>query len=187
VAFLNQIKSGPTKEAVDRLMRKPVFSYGVSDKAGGLEIKKPDGSIGLVDFNFLADKAPEPFKAEWSGQKGINVHHKFVVTDFNLPSAKVFTGSSNLSPSGETGNGDNLIQIDDPKVATSYALEAVRIFDHLQFRVRMKEADAEPDAAKKKQALTLSKPTAISNQPAWFESSYVPDSQRERDRKLFST
>lgn len=29
-------------------------------------------------------------------------HDKFIVTDFNLPSAKVYTGSSNLSPTAET-------------------------------------------------------------------------------------
>jgi len=34
-----------------------------------------------VDFAFLAKRAPEPFKSEWSGGKGINVHHKFVVPD----------------------------------------------------------------------------------------------------------
>jgi hypothetical protein len=101
VAFLNQLKSGPTKEAFDRLIERPIFSYGLSDKAGGLEIIKPDGSVGLVDFAFLAKNAPEPFKSEWSGGQGINVHHKFVVTDFSLPTAKVFTGSSNLAPSGE--------------------------------------------------------------------------------------
>lgn len=92
MAFLNQIKSGPTKDALDRLMARPVFSYGVVDSRGSLEVKKPDGSTGLVDFAYLAKTAPEPFKSEWSGGKGINVHHKFVVTDFSLPSAKVFTG-----------------------------------------------------------------------------------------------
>jgi hypothetical protein len=49
-----------------------------------LEVKKPDGSIGIVDFEFLAESAPEPFKSEWSGGKGVHEHHKFVVTDFNL-------------------------------------------------------------------------------------------------------
>src|SRR5581483_11799853 len=93
----------------------------------------------LVDFNYLAAKAPEPFKSEWSGGKGINIHHKFVVTDFNLEPAKVFTGSSTLSHSGEVGNGDNLIQIEDRKIATAYAIEAVRVFDHLHFRSVMQD------------------------------------------------
>jgi phosphatidylserine/phosphatidylglycerophosphate/cardiolipin synthase-like enzyme len=187
VAFLNQIKSGPTKSAFDRLMTRPIFSYGVVNEIGGMEIRKPDGTIGMVDFAFLADNAPPPFKAEWSGGQGINIHHKFVVTDFSLPTAKVFTGSSNLAPTGETGNGDHLLQIDDPRVATSYAIEAVRVFDHLHFRNRMKDAKKPPANAPPPKPLTLRKPVAISGdaQP-WFAGYYLASSQRERDRKLFA-
>ena len=140
VAFLSQMTKGPTVDAFRRLMSRPVFSYGTVDKRGNLELRKPDGSIGLVDFAFLARTAPEPFKTEWSGGKGRNIHNKFVVTDFSLPTAKVFTGSSNFSPSGEAGNGDSLIEIDDRKIATAYAIEAVRVFDHLQFRNKMRAA-----------------------------------------------
>jgi hypothetical protein len=199
IAFLNQIKSGPTKEALDRLMTRPVFSYGVVDKSGSLEIRKPDGSKGLVDFEYLADHAPEPFRSEWSGGKGINIHHKFVVTDFNQKTAKVFTGSSNLAPSGEKGNGDHLILIEDQKIATSYAIEALRVFDHLHFRSVMKDvlggqkpkkgskkADANTDP-KKEDALTLKKPIAISGKKnTWFDRYYVAESQLEKDRTLFS-
>ena len=187
VAFLSQIKSGPTEEAFKRLMKRPVFSYGITDKRGRLELQKPDGSTGLVDFSYLAGNAPEPFKTEWSGGKGINVHHKFVVTDFGLPTAKVFTGSSNLAPSGEQGNGDHLILIEDRKVAIGYAIEALRVFDHLHFRGRMEKAlKKTPRGGAKRDPLTLRKPTAISGKPAWFEEYYVPGSQKERDRTLFA-
>jgi phosphatidylserine/phosphatidylglycerophosphate/cardiolipin synthase-like enzyme len=162
-------------------MSKQVFSYGIVDKVGGLEVKKPDGSIGLVDFEYLSKHAPEPFKSEWSGGAGIHEHHKFVVTDFSLPTAKVFTGSSNLSPSGETGNGDNLVMIEDPRVATAYAIEAIRVFDHLHFRSRMQESQGG-----QKDSLTLKKPTKISGEPAWFEDFYQTGSQAENDRILFS-
>ena len=181
VAFLNQIHAGPTKEAFDRLMKRPVFSYGISDKAGALEVRKPDGTVGLVDFAFLAANAPEPFKREWSGGKGINVHHKFVVTDFSLPTAKVFTGSSNLAPSGEKNNGDHLIMIEDRKIAIGYAIEALRVFDHLHFRSRMRAS-----RKGKKDKLELREPKAIDGKDAWFEEYYVSGSQRERDRELFS-
>jgi phosphatidylserine/phosphatidylglycerophosphate/cardiolipin synthase-like enzyme len=187
VAFLSQIKSGPTREAFDRLINKPLFSYGVVDGRGSLAVKKPDGSTGLVDFAYLAKNAPEPFKSEWSGGKGINVHHKFVVTDFNLPTARVFTGSSNLAPGGEEGNGDNLILIEDRRVATSYAIEALRMFDHLHFRSRMRDALKTKNKPTALQSLSLRKPTAISQQPAWFEQYYVAGSERERDRQLFSS
>jgi hypothetical protein len=182
IAFLNQAKSGAVREAIDRVMEKNVFSYGISDRAGGLQVNKPDGSVGIVDFAYLASKAPEPFKSEWSGGKGIHEHHKFVVTDFNLPTAKVFTGSSNLSVSGEEKNGDNLVMIEDPKVATSYAIEALRVFDHLHFRSRMENASDEDG----KDPLTLQKPASMSGKAAWFEKYYVPGSQGEGDRKLFS-
>jgi PLD-like domain len=178
IAFLNQIRSGPTKDAIDRLMTKDIFSYGIVDKQGGLEIKKPDGSVGLVDFAYLAAHTPEPFKKEWSGGQGIHQHDKFVVTDFNLPTAKVFTGSSNLSPSGETGNGDNLVMIEDPRVATSYAIEALRIFDHLHFRSTMQSSGAP-------RSLTLARPPAGGGK-TWFEEYYVDDSQHAKDRMLFS-
>jgi phosphatidylserine/phosphatidylglycerophosphate/cardiolipin synthase-like enzyme len=181
IAFLNQIASGPTHDSVNRLLGKPIFSYGIVDKAGRLGVQKPDGSIGLVDFAYLANKAPEPFKTEWAGGPGIQQHNTFVVTDFSLPTAKVFSGSSNLSPAGETGNGDNLVMIEDPRVATSYAIEAIRIFDHLQFRSRMQTSEGG-----KEDTLTLSKPTKISGAPAWFEPYYQKDTQAERDRLLFA-
>jgi phosphatidylserine/phosphatidylglycerophosphate/cardiolipin synthase-like enzyme len=179
IAFLNQAKTGAVREAVDDLTGKPLFSYGISDRDGGLTVHKPDGTLGIVDFQYLAAHAPEPFKSEWSGGAGIHEHDKFVVVDFNLPTAKVFTGSCNMSISGEKNNGDNLICIEDPRVATSYAIEALLIFDHLEFRTEMKGAE-EP------QALTLAKPTSISGKPTWFERFYVADSQTERDRKLFA-
>ncbi len=187
VAFLSQSSKGKTT-AFDRLMGRPIFSYGIVDKRGNLAVQKPDGSVGLVDFGYLNNNVPEPFRSEWSAGKGINVHHKFVVTDFNLPSAKVFTGSSNLATGGEQQNGDNLILIEDPRVATAYAIEALRLFDHLHFRSRMGDAlkPKKGQAAAAAAALTLKKPTAIGGQPAWFEQYYVAGSERERDRELFS-
>jgi hypothetical protein len=182
IAFLNQSTTGPVREAIDRLEGKPVFSYGVSDQKGRLNVKKPDGSIGIVDFEYLAKNAPEPFKSEWSGGTGRHEHDKFVVTDFNLPTAKVFTGSSNLSVSGEQQNGDNLVMIEDQRVATSYAIEALRIFDHLHFRTKMQAAHDSKD----NQALTLQLPTALSGKPAWFERFYEKGSQLEKDRLLFA-
>ncbi len=49
-------------------------------------------------------------------------HHKYVVTDFSLPTAKMFTGSSNFSPSGEFKNGDHVDSGDDSKIAAAYGL-----------------------------------------------------------------
>ncbi|MBB3957289.1 phospholipase D-like domain-containing protein [Novosphingobium sediminicola] len=178
VAFLNQDTKGPVRQALDRLEGKPLFSYGIANRKNGLKLTKPDGSTGLVDFRYLADHAPEPFKSEWSGGQGITIHHKFVVTDFNLPTAKVFAGSSNLSVSGEEGNGDHLFQIGDARVATAYAIEALRMFDHLNFRTRMQATGGT------EKSITLRRPP-IAGEQAWFAPFYAEDSQKQRDRLLF--
>jgi phosphatidylserine/phosphatidylglycerophosphate/cardiolipin synthase-like enzyme len=144
----------------------------------------------------LAKTAPQPFSREWSGMAassggsgkksapGITEHNKFVVTDFSLPTAKVFTGSSNMSVSGENKNGDNLVMIEDPKVATAFAIEAIRIFDHLHFRSRMEKGLVDTSNSEALKVLTLQKPTP--GQPPWFAEYYQAGSQKERDRQLFS-
>jgi phosphatidylserine/phosphatidylglycerophosphate/cardiolipin synthase-like enzyme len=180
IAFLYQTsKTGLVRAAVDRITGKPLFSYGISDKGSGLEVKKPDGSDGIVPFDYLKKNTSPPFSAEWGGA-GIHEHNKFVVTDFNLPTAKVFTGSCNLSESGEAGNGDHLIMIQDPRVATSYAIQAVLIFDHLHFASKM-------NAIKTTTELTLQKPLKFSKaKETWFARFYNEGSELVHDRQLFS-
>jgi hypothetical protein len=188
-AFMNQTKSGPVREALDNLMGRPVFSYGIVNEAKRMEIHKSDGEIGLVDFAFLSTHAPEPFKSEWSGGAGVNIHNKFVVVDFDQPGAKVYTGSSNFAPSGEEANGDHLLSIEDQRVAVAYAIDALTLFDHLNFRDRMKVADQQKSkpAAAKKETLQLQKPIAISGaERPWFAKFYEQGSQRELDRITFS-
>jgi hypothetical protein len=55
---------------------------------------------------------------------------------FQHSTAELFTGSNNFSLSGEEGNGVHLIMIEDCKVATAYANEAMRVFDHLLFKTK---------------------------------------------------
>jgi phosphatidylserine/phosphatidylglycerophosphate/cardiolipin synthase-like enzyme len=183
IAFLNQIKSGSLKTAIDDLVASSKFSYGIVDETGKtMELVKPSGEVGVVDFAYLAKHAPEPFKSEWSGGGGINIHDKFVVVDFDQPDAKVFTGSSNFSPAGETGNGDHLIVINDQSVAVAYAIDALRMFDHLAFRDRM-----QTEKGDQPQQLRLKKPVAISGEAEpWFGKYYVAATQRETDRLTFS-
>lgn len=178
VAFLSQDSKGPVRQALDRLAGKPIFSYGIANRKTGLKLIKPDGSTGLVDFQYLADHAPEPFKSEWSGGQGITIHHKFIVTDFNLPTAKVFAGSSNLSVSGEEGNGDHLFQIGDARVATAYAIEALRMFDHLHFRTKMQASDGAETSI-------VLRPPPAAGAAAWFVPFYAEGTQKSRDRLLF--
>ena len=179
IVFLNQL-TGVVREALDELMERSLFSYGVAQRVGGLTVNKPDGSRGLLPFAYLADKAPEPFKTEWSGQttdRSNMVHHKFLVTDFNGDNPTVYTGSSNMAAGGEEDNGDNLIRIEDRRVAIAYAVEALRLFDHFHFRVKAKE----PNGA---DTLRLAKPPGPGEKP-WFAQYYRKGHIKERDRKLF--
>lgn len=179
IVFLNQI-GGRVREALDELMDRSLFSYGVAQRTGGLAVRKPDGSIGLLPFAYLGDHAPEPFKTGWHGNTTGHsnmVHHKFLVTDFNGDRPTVFTGSSNMAAAGEKNNGDHLIRIEDRKIAIAYAIEALRLFDHFHFRVSTRPADAE-------RTLRLAKPPAPGKKP-WFASYYRTGHVKERDRKLF--
>lgn len=179
IVFLNQI-TGKVRDALEELMDRSLFSYGVAQRTSGLAVKKPDGSIGLLPFAYLAEDAPEPFKTEWSGNTSGHsnmVHHKFLVTDFNGERPTVFTGSSNLAHGGEKDNGDHLIRIEDRKIAIAYAIEAIRLFDHFHFRVKTQEQDSPG-------MLRLAKPPAAGEKP-WFAPYYRIGHIKERDRKLF--
>jgi hypothetical protein len=184
VVFLNQL-TGQVRDALEELMHRSTFSYGISQRRGALSVFKPDGTRGLVSFAYLANDAPEPFSSEWSSYAGGNsrsnvLHHKFVVTDFNKPSAKVFTGSSNMAAGGEKENGDHIIMIEDGRVATAYAVEALRSFDHFHFRIAMQEAD------QKQEVLKLAKPP-LSGEKPWFREAYISGHIKERDRLLFGS
>ena len=179
IVFLSAI-TGMVRDALEELMDRSLFSYGVAQRVGGLKVTKPDGSAGLLPFAYLADNAPEPFKSEWSGNtqgQSNMVHHKFLVTDFNGDSPRVFTGSSNLAKGGEQENGDHLLLIEDRKIAIAYAVEALRMFDHFHFRVKAKADDAP-------QTLRLQKPPKGNAKP-WFSSYYRRAHIKERDRLLF--
>jgi len=180
VVFLNQL-TGRVRDALDELMNRSLFSYGVAQRVSGLAVSKPDGSRGLLPFAYLGKSAPAPFKEEWSGNttdRSNMVHHKFVVTDFNGKRPMVFTGSSNMAAGGEAANGDHMICIEDRQIAIAYAIEALRMFDHFHFRVKTKEKEATG------KPLTLAMPPEDGGKP-WFAPYYRKGHVKERDRKLF--
>ena len=180
VVFLNQL-TGRVREALDELMDRSLFSYGVAQRVGGLAVNKPDGARGLLPFAYLGENAPPPFKAEWDGntsERSNMVHHKFVVTDFNGKRPMVFTGSSNMAAGGEEQNGDHMICIEDRRIAIAYAIEALRMFDHFHFRVKTLETKAAGEA------LTLAMPPEAGGK-TWFAAYYRKGHVKERDRKLF--
>jgi len=153
-----------------------LFSYGVTQSDSGFTVYKPGAPGVLVPFAALIAHVPPPFNKEVTGGQGQVIHDKFIVVDFNDSNPLVFTGSSNLAEGGEQSNGDNLLAIADPVVARAFAVEAIRMVDHYQFRAAMKTA-------------TNVKPlilTACGGQPKWYDRDYDPNDIYNLQRELFS-
>src|SRR4030095_7259040 len=97
-----------------------MFVYGISDrKVGGLQLRKPDGNVSPVSPTALAKNISAPFKKEPTGGGGVRMHHKFVVIDFDKPTARVYLGSYNFSTPADVKNGENLLLIKDRRIAVS--------------------------------------------------------------------
>jgi hypothetical protein len=156
--------------------RTDIFSYGVTQTTTGVKFYKSGGANGLlVPFAYLKAHVPQPFRSEWNGGMGQVIHHKFVVIDFNQANPVVYCGSSNLAQGGEQSNGDNLLEIRDPAIATQYAIEAIQLIDHYEFRsVESTVTQAQP----------LLLQTAVSS-GAWWQSAFDPNSIKNRERELF--
>jgi hypothetical protein len=183
LAFLFQTE-GPIKEAIKAVTKAPdIFVYGISDrKVGGIDLQKPDGSFAPAPVfpAALGKNVPEPFKSEpTGGEFGNRMHHKFVVVDFDRPTARVYLGSYNFSDAADTKNGENLLLIRDRRIAVSYVIEAIRLFDHYHFRVAQKEARG----ARKK--LVLARPPRKPGQRPWWDEDYR-NKRKIRDRELFA-
>jgi hypothetical protein len=67
---------------------------------------------------------------------------KFIVVDFDLPDSVLYAGSSTFSQESSASNGDNVLEIRDPSIATQFAIEALRMMDHYRFRMRAQSAGA---------------------------------------------
>lgn len=180
LAFLYQTP-GPILNSIKKVTKnKKLFVYGISDRrVGGIDVQKPDGNVQPVKPSALTKNIPEPFKSEPTGGSGNRMHHKFLVIDFDKPSARVYLGSYNFSSAADIKNGENLVLIRDRRVAVSYMIEALRIFDHYHFRVAVDEAK------QKHEKLQLKKPPRKTGEKPWW-SEYYSNKRKIRDRELFS-
>ena len=120
---------------------------------------------------------PPPFSEE-PERTGVGnyMHHKFVVIDFDKPDARVYLGSYNFSRAADEDNGENLLLFKDKRIATAYAIEALRIYDHYAFR-------ASPASA-----LAGSQPLRLPPGPegvAWWDRFYT-DAGDKSDRLKFA-
>jgi hypothetical protein len=154
-----------------------IFSYGMTQSDAGFTVYKPGQPGVLVPFAALDKSVPPPFDKEWRGGLGQVIHDKFVVADFNDSNPVVFTGSSNLAKGGEESNGDNLLAIYDKDVAYAFAVEAMRLIDHYQFRAAMQTAtDVKPMMLK-----------SADSPQKWYARDYDPNDIHNLQRLLLAT
>ena len=159
---------------------KNLFVYGISDKkVGGLDVQDPSGNVAPVFAAELSANVPEPFKSEPSGGMGTRMHHKFTVIDFDKPTARVYLGSYNFSTPADRENGENLVVIKDRRIAVSYMIEALSLFDHYSFRVAQNKAQA------KGEKLHLARPPRAQGEKPWWDDDYTV-AHKIKDRELFS-
>lgn len=183
LAFLNQTGGAVTDAIKEVTKRQGIFVYGISDKrTGGLDVHLPDGKIAPVFAANLSENLPEPFKSEPTALNakggGTRMHHKFVVIDFDKPTARVYTGSYNFSKPADNENGENLLLIKDRRIAVSYMIQALTIFDHYHFRVLQARAHTSG------KPIQLQKAPKTGQKP-WWDEDYT-DPRKVLDRKLFA-
>jgi len=186
LAFLYQTK-GAIQDAVRKIREdRKIFSYGISDhkvkgleETEGVDVQTPDGKVTLIHPAALTKNVPEPFKSEPTGGGGTRMHHKFIVIDFDKPTARVYMGSYNFSLAADTSNGENLLVIRDRRIAVSYAVEALRLFDHNHFRV------AQLNAKQAKKKLQLARPPRKAGEKAWWQEDFT-NPRKILDRELFA-
>ncbi len=172
-AVMQMSGGGPVMPDLVGLADRPgIFSLGTIQSEGQLKLFKPgnDDNAAVTSFDYLRQGVPKPFQQEWGGGPGQVIHHKFVVCDFNDQSPVVFCGSSNLASGGETDNGDNLLAIEDPAIATCYAVEAVRLYDHFRFRNRQEKSTAKT-------------PFVLDKTDQWAKAYYDPTNIRSLERQ----
>lgn len=180
LAFLYQTP-GPVVKALEKLQKDDkVFSFGVSDHdVALLRLTNPSGLVRLVYPATLGKALPPPFKPEQTGGRGTRMHHKFMVIDFKEPTARVYFGSFNFSKAADGSNGENLTLVKDRRIAVSFMIEAVRIFDHYAFRV------ARAKAKKDKKPFNLQRPPRQAGEKPWWDRFYT-DPFKAKDRELFA-
>jgi phosphatidylserine/phosphatidylglycerophosphate/cardiolipin synthase-like enzyme len=195
LAFLGQMTKGPIGPALGtKIKSKSVHTLGIADasvKAGnlGVTVLTPDNKRRVVRSSALTGNVPAPFKTEVTGlsgskgqHRGTRMHHKFVVVDFDTKDAVVYLGSYNFSEVADQKNGENLVRIKDRTVATSYMIEAVRLYDHYRFRTVQEDTKK---SGKNKKVIALTPAPRTPGEKPWWQSHW-DDPIRRRERELFA-
>lgn len=183
LAFLSQTPGAIRDALAKQTNRADRFVAGISDKRTGIVVASSSSNLPPTYVAAFDKDAPPPFKIEPSGLAGkggvgTRMHHKFIVIDFNTDQARVYLGSYNMSGAADRSNGENLLLINDRRVATSYMIEALSMIDHYQFRV------AQADAKKRRATLQLHRPPSSPGEAAWWAEDWTQP-HKARDRLLF--
>jgi phosphatidylserine/phosphatidylglycerophosphate/cardiolipin synthase-like enzyme len=153
-----------------------IFTYGITDSTSNVYLYKPDSKRGIKVAGKGTETAlPPPFN-KVADIPGHNIHHKFIVVDFKGKKSVVYCGSSNLAYNPEQKNGDNLIEIRDEDVVTAFAVEAVRLVDHFQWR------NKQGDAQKNNEPLYLNDNS--DQEKIWYKGYYNPNDLHYLERTL---
>ena len=176
-----------------------IFSFGITDTTKGIKLYKPGTRQGiLVTGKPTSTVLPPPFdQVPNIGGVGHQVHHKFIVCGFSGNDPVVYCGSSNLASGGEQANGDNLLAIHDPDVATAFAIEAVGLVDHFNFLDAYATKAASAGRGSKRSAPRKRKPTSktqaavaarwfLGTDDAWTRPYFNRRDLRYADRELFA-
>jgi hypothetical protein len=155
-----------------------IFTYGITDNSSGdISLYKPGKKTGLlIDAKKANRELPPPFKKEYNLGLAHAIHHKFIVTNFNMDSARVYCGSSNLALGGEENNGDNMLCIKDTDIATVFAIEALRLTDHYNFR----SVKDKPSIGAK------SKPAKLDDTGKWVDKFFDENDIRNVERNILA-
>ena len=155
LAFLYQTTgadSGRDQEGIKGTTRSS-STASPTGRSGGLDLQKPDGNVSPV----YPSGADEERAATVQGRSRPAAAAPACTTSSSSSTSTSrppgSTSARTTSPSpADTHNGENLLLIRDRRIAVSYMVEALRIFDHYHFRV------LQHDATKAKRPLVLAKP-----------------------------
>lgn len=153
-----------------------IFTYGVTDNSGKeISLYKPGKKKGILINAKSARKELPPTFAIEHALPGHAIHHKFIVTNFNMNTARVYCGSSNLALGGEMNNSDNLICIKNQEVATVFAIESFRLTDHYNLRsLKLKSKGSKPNKV------------CLDNTGKWVDKFYNKNDIRHVERKILA-
>jgi phosphatidylserine/phosphatidylglycerophosphate/cardiolipin synthase-like enzyme len=178
-AIMQDTSASSILDAVQQQVKnEKIFTYGITDTISknadyGIFLYKPNSLRGIrVAARGIQNVLPKPF-GKVANIDGYAIHHKFIVVNFRGDDPVVYCGSSNLAFNPEQHNGDNLLEIHDKDIVTAFAIQALVLVDHFQWRNKeIKEKSIHLD--------DISNPSK-----AWYQAWYDPEDLKNRQRNLY--